>query len=343
MPKVSAVRLSVLLMALFVVAGCRRGEVARVVDGEVVSGRFIHPASYAAYARGAFAEADGQDLAAREHYLEAASLDAHGVQIWTRLGAVLCRLGDRRASDRAFERAVALEANYQPVYGARARCALRQGRVEQALKDSERAIALDPLDDASVGLLIESARRGGGKIDTTAWSRERRTMAPFGGTSEERTSEKTFEQRIDEALLARKIALAQQLARKAHLDPRRLGTRALLLGRAEVAVVLARRRLRADPHDSDNRILLALAADLAGRPEDFADSWKRVPRQPRGLSLRGRLMMVEILLRHGGLRAAKPWLRSLSKDRLAILAVPLARRLLVRLDMPEPVARRDDD
>ena len=168
-------------------------------------------------------------------------------------------------------------------------------------------------------------------------------MTPVGETSEIGADDKSFEQRIDQALLTRKIALAQQLARTAHFDPRRLGTRALLLGRAEVAVLLARRRLRADPHDSDNRVLLALAADLAGRSEDFADSWKRLPRQPRGLSVRGRLMMVEILLRHAGLRAAAPWLRSLSKDRLAILADPLARRLLVRLDMPEPVVRRDDD
>lgn len=343
MSEMSAMRLSVLVGALSLASGCGRGAVARMVDGEVVSGRFIHPASYAAYVRGAVAEADGQDLAARGYYVEAASFDAEGVQIWTRLGAVLCRLGERRAADRAFERAVALEASYQPLYGARARCALRQGRVEQALKDSERAIELDPLDDASVGLWIESARRGGGKIDTTAWSRERRAMAPFGGTSEERTSDKTFEERIDEALLARKIALAQQLARKAHFDPRRLGTRALLLGRAEVAVVLARRRLRADPHDSDNRVLFALATDLAGRPHDFADSWQQVPSQPRGLSLRGRLMMVEILLRHAGLRAADPWLRSLSKDRLAILADPLARRLLVRLDLPVPIARGIDD
>lgn len=322
--------------------GCRYGEVVRVVDGEDVSSRFIPPAAYAAYAQGALAEADGDDALAREYYRQASSVDSEGVLIWTRLAAVSCRLDEHEDAKRAFAQAAAVDEAFQPIYHERARCELRRGRFAQALKDSERAVDLDPSRDASLALLLESAEGASVDVNAEAWRREARVTG-VSLAAKERVGAETISERVDRALLNRQPDLAQRLMWAAKMDAGSLGVRALLLGRSEIAMLFARRRLRADPHDSDSRVLFALAADLSGHDAEFAHSWNGVPRSSETLSLRGRVMMVEILIRHAGLVAAAPWLGELAKDKLALAGDPIARRLLTRIELPDVTLRGSDD
>jgi tetratricopeptide (TPR) repeat protein len=321
-------------LVVMLAAGCGAGRVVRVVGGERVLGRFIAPSAYAAYARGAVAEADGDDRVAGVHYRRAAVLDPDGPQIWTRLGAVHCRLEQFESASRAFARAMARDASFQPAWHERAQCALRQSRPARALSDSLRAIELDPEREASLSLMLRAAEQARQDVDAEAWRREGRALrAETAQRSPEEMGSASALAAIDRALVARQLDVAKRLTRAAHLDPRILGIRALLVGRAESAMLLARRRLRAAPRDSDSRVLLALSADLAGRVAEFELSWTRLPALSDELSLAGRVMMVELLDRHIGPAAAAPWLQFVSQDKVALASDALARRLLARIDV----------
>ena len=132
---------------------------------------------------------------------------------------------------------------------------------------------------------------------------------------------------------------ARRIEKRRRISTLRFGIQAFLEGRPDIAVTSACRRLRADPDDSDHRVLCALAADLAGQHEVFDEAWRRAPGMPRPLGPLGRLMLVELLFRHGGLDAARPGIAALSSVRRQVTEDPLARALLVRVLPGEPARR----
>jgi hypothetical protein len=110
------------------------------MDGRVVVGKAIPPEGYAAFLRGALAEAAGQFPEALAAYSQAASLDDGDPEVWSRIGDVRCKLSpaDPRI-DAAFARALRADPTYEPALEARARC---RGSVVRV--DEERAAAADP-------------------------------------------------------------------------------------------------------------------------------------------------------------------------------------------------------
>src|SRR5580692_7341644 len=131
--------IGVLATALFL--GCApSGQVTRVMDGRVVVGNAIAPEGYAAFLRGALAEAAGQFPEALAAYSQAASLDGGDPEVWSRIGEVRCKLSpaDPRI-DAAFARALKADSAYEPALEARVRC-----RGSAARGDEELAAAADP-------------------------------------------------------------------------------------------------------------------------------------------------------------------------------------------------------
>ena len=80
--------------------GCSPGQttVTRIVDSELVRGRYISPEAYASYARGAYLEAQGDLTRALQAFSEAARRDPENANAWVRRGAVLCALRQRALS-----------------------------------------------------------------------------------------------------------------------------------------------------------------------------------------------------------------------------------------------------
>ncbi len=144
--------------------GCARGQwVERVYDGHVVDGRPIEPAAYAAFLRGAIAEASGDSRGALVAYRDAVRKDPSGPEIWARLGAVGCTLDPHdKAADDAFGRALAIDGSYAGTWAAKARCARARKDDTTMLEASRRAAELDPSADGAGSLL---ARAGGAVRD----------------------------------------------------------------------------------------------------------------------------------------------------------------------------------
>jgi hypothetical protein len=132
--------------------------VQRAYDGHVVQGRFIMPEAYAAFLRGAAAEASGDLRGALEAYEEASKLDSTGAEIWTRIGEVRCRANPRDAlADESFARALGRERTYARAWAARAKCALARGDVAGARAAAAQAAELDPSADGANVLLASTA------------------------------------------------------------------------------------------------------------------------------------------------------------------------------------------
>jgi hypothetical protein len=153
-------------------AGCVvRPAVDRAYGGSVVRGQFVEPEAYAAFLRGAMAQAAGDLRGALSAYGEAARLDSNSPEIWTRTGEVRCKLDPRdAAAQKDFARALDLDATYARAWDAQARCATARGDAAEARAAAEKAAALDPsADGANVFLL----RASGGAADAQAHARER--------------------------------------------------------------------------------------------------------------------------------------------------------------------------
>jgi len=80
------------------------------------------------------------------------------------------------------------------------------------------------------------------------------------------------------------------------------------LGKPKLALSIATLRLGADPANTDARLVLALAADLLGRPERLYEVLQNIPDRTDSVSPLGRLMLGELLRRHVGAQLAKLWL-----------------------------------
>jgi Tfp pilus assembly protein PilF len=141
------------------VLGCVAGSgVERVYDGDVVVGRFVGGEAYAAFLRGAIADADGHPDEALRGYEEAAARQPWSAEIWTRIGAVRCRQSTRDPqSEAALSRAIAIDGAYAPAWAARATCALARGDTEAARVAARRAATLDPGADDANALLARTS------------------------------------------------------------------------------------------------------------------------------------------------------------------------------------------
>jgi hypothetical protein len=140
-------------------AACVHGRVVeRAYDGDVVSGRFIEPDAYAAFLKGAVAEAHGDLQGALSWYGQASHLDASAADIWTRIGDVRCRADPHDAeADASFARALGLDGTYARAWAAKARCALARGDLPAVRRAAGRAAQLDPTADGSNVLLARTA------------------------------------------------------------------------------------------------------------------------------------------------------------------------------------------
>lgn len=133
------------LVSLGVGLGCSAPTVVRVMDGREVEGRFISEYAYTLYAIGADAEAHGDLPTALQAFEAAAQEDAESPQIWTRIGAIRCRLPEHSArAEEAFAEAQELDADFEPLVRERAGCAIRERRANAALELANRAFELDP-------------------------------------------------------------------------------------------------------------------------------------------------------------------------------------------------------
>ena len=329
-------------LAALTLTGCPGGKVVRVYDGVEKEGRFINDWAYASYARGVEWEARGRPEEALQFYDEAIDQDPESVAIWTKIAALRCRL-NRGDAQNAFDAGMERNAQYAPLWAARARCAAARGRGEEALGHARIAVALDPEDDETALLFVRLATAQGKHEVAERWlrslvarsPRSRKVWQGVAAFAKQRdptwltvararletmqadlTAKSPAEKdapppawrEVDRALIAGSLDDARTWMRTAHLDIRLLAPRAIVVGRPALALEEAALRLGANPDDSDARMAHALAADLLGRGDDVVDTLATAPAAAEQLEAWGELLLAELLLRHVSREAAAMWL-----------------------------------
>jgi tetratricopeptide (TPR) repeat protein len=145
--------------------------VDRAYGGNVVHGRYVEPEAYAAFLRGAMAQASGDLREALAAYGDASRLDPESAEIWTRIAEVRCQMAPRDAgAQRALAHALELEPSYARAWAVHAKCAMARGDDASARAAAERAAALDPSADAANVVL---ARSSGSGAEAQAATRQR--------------------------------------------------------------------------------------------------------------------------------------------------------------------------
>ncbi|AKT39905.1 tetratricopeptide repeat protein [Chondromyces crocatus] len=350
-----------------VAVGCAAPTVTRSIGGELIEGRFISPYAYTLYAIGANAEARGEFSEALEAFSRAERADAGSAEIWTRIGALRCRLGGD--AEAAFEKAMGRDARYEPLWRERARCAREGGRFAQALGFAEQAVALDPDQEEAWLLLVELlekqgrgdearralrgwtvrhprsvtgwvalselARRQGDEVEATLAARRAAALSPrhAGGFAQELPGFAPLLQ-VDAALERGDLEEARRCARKARLSPAELSVRAAALGRTAEAHAQAELVLGADPASGSARIALAVASDLVGDEAGLREAWRGMPGAGEVLtppSTLARLLFAELLARRVDGEAAKAWLGPVPEGSGDALTVGVAERVRRRL------------
>ena len=234
-----------LLLALGLAAGgCLNPNptVVRVVDGEEAEGRWISPAAYEEYMRGAYHEARNETEQAVDAYQRAVEHDPASPELWTRIGALHCRAGQsarraatanetgqsaRRAAtanetgvkpDGAFERAHQLDPEYAPLWLERARCHKRRGQLAQALEFAERAAALDP-DALATTLLVAEYQLAAGHPEIASRWLEAWVLREPGTIVAWKTLYALARERRDTALAERAAAVLGELSPRLRHNP----------------------------------------------------------------------------------------------------------------------------
>jgi tetratricopeptide (TPR) repeat protein len=355
-----AERTSLALLCASSIACFSSGSVVRVVDGQEVSGRFVHPDAYALFMQGVVAEQTGRLAAAERFYLAAYRRDRQGVAILARLGAVRCAWGPSgyNAAERTFEEALSLDPAFSPVYLERARCALLRGAPAEAEADARRALGLAPKDSQISSVLAEALEHLGQREQAarllhalallgpseTAW-RDVASLAARQGDAVRGHVAAVHARRVtgapalggvDDALVSGDLGLAQQLAHEAGMDPGSLATRAAALGQWKLAREQARMLLAAEPGHAD-AMAVWLCSPAPGHAYESVDPviWGRLLRtdvegETGPLSDLGFLLVADALGRRFGPEVAAIWLgaRGVSPH---VDADPLARALLRRI------------
>lgn len=333
-------RAAAVLVAL-ALPGCAPSTVTRRIEGALVEGRFVHPAAYAAFAVGAAAEARGDDGEAALYFARALESDEDSPELWTRLGAVRCRVRPRdaasdAATDDAFRRAEALDPSYAPLFLERARCERARGRPAAALAAAERALALDP-ESLEVATAHADALAAAGRADDARHALAAAALF-FGRESAPPRPSAGGLAAVDAALLAGDLAAARRRARGLGLDLAEVGARAAAWGRLPLAREAASALLGADPEHGGARLVLAVVADLAGDDALLATSTS--PARPRSASPLARLLYAELLARRVSLDAARAFASPLPDvppaDALTLRVRERVRVLLTTTPEPPP-------
>jgi tetratricopeptide (TPR) repeat protein len=329
-----------MLLCCCVSACSSSGEVTRLVRGQPVPGRYISVAAYASYARGAYLESHGDLQGAGVAYEQAARFDDRSAEVWTKIGDLRCRRGDRSAQ-AAYDEARRLDATYEPIWRSRAECELRRGAPRAALRHALHALTLDPNQEETSLLLVHIYERLGMTRDAERYldgwvARAPRsvlalkTLLEFahrhrGGARAEHAQaalrllrsqrqdvlDLTRRDRfydIDRALARGELARARELSVLASVTSGVLAVRAAALGASQLAARQAALVLAADPSDADARIALLVAADLSGDTPLFERGLTRAALDgpvPSALAAR---LMAELLARRVGAGAANAWL-----------------------------------
>ncbi|HSO40943.1 MAG TPA: hypothetical protein VLT33_50800 [Labilithrix sp.] len=132
-------------------------RVARVYDGRLVEGRYVSPEAYGAFLRGVLAEESGDLKGALGAYAQALDEDEDDPEISTRIGEARCKLDPKDPEiDKAFRRALALDATSASALAARSRCATARGNTAEAAELARSAAAQDPTNVGLAALAIRS-------------------------------------------------------------------------------------------------------------------------------------------------------------------------------------------
>lgn len=306
----SLLQACVLIVMSSTAMGCSlfTADIPRKVHGRIVVGRPIAPEAYAAYLEAASAEAAGQLDLALSWYQRAADEDPDSGDIWARIGAVKCALG--QSPDAAFSRAVREERDLASVWVARAQCDLKQGRIDAAWHASRQALDLDPGNTETallVGLVLEqqgrlddaqrwlegtiardpSSERAITALYRVATSRNdavvvarartrldaiaaRRAFEPGPPRDDADHPRQIAPGQIDTAIRRNDLRTAQRLAQLSRISPEALARRAYELGKTQIALDQAMLVFGADPSNTTALIVLLLSADLLGDDRRFA-------------------------------------------------------------------------
>lgn len=292
------------LSLVLIASGCARESVVRLFDGREVSGRWVSPQAYAAFAEAALQEAQGNKRAAIAAYELAIAEDPENATAWGRIGALRCTEAPA-AADRAFSRAEALDAELEAPWLARAACALERRDPRGAVSHSLRAAALSPDDDEASLLVATALERSG---DEGAARRWRRALALVSELPEKADAPKraTGPEALERAFRGETADL-ERVATAARIGTAELSLRAVQHGRTDLAKRFSSLVLDADPASSDARIAALSTADLENDQESFTRLVKEAPRHCTPPSALGAALMEALIARRLGPEAARAW------------------------------------
>ncbi|HEX3344958.1 MAG TPA: tetratricopeptide repeat protein, partial [Polyangiaceae bacterium] len=143
--------------------GCVHPSVVeRAYGGDVVLGHYVSPEAYAAFLRGAIAEAEHHPEEALEAYREAAERDPASPEPWTRMAELWCASGPAGAAnaERALAHALELDAGYARAWSVKAACAAGRRDTPAEAEAAARAARLDPTGDGANILVARAADEG---------------------------------------------------------------------------------------------------------------------------------------------------------------------------------------
>lgn len=340
MPLSRRFKIVALLGLAVATTGCFGGPytVTRVVDGRRVVGPFVSQNAYSAYLQGATLEAEGKNREALVAYEQALRHDPESPDLWTRVGAVKCALGDNPHS--AFARAVALDSEYEAAWAALAHCHLARGEDERALQALRTAVSVEPqrreniielarvlelvgkaeearrwLDALAIAepksvevhrARLELALRTGDRVRVEASARRFVELAPdVSRELSERVPSLSPLARIDDALLRHDLDEARRLALSARVANGTVALRAVRLGRLSEGRELAQMALAADPADSDARVAAAAVAELTRDDAALDEALSDLPAEAAPLSELGRNLIGEMVRRRLGESGAR--------------------------------------
>lgn len=280
----------VLLLALSS-GGCQlRGSVVRVADGREIEGPVIAPESYATYMEGALAEAAGDRKAAERAYERAVEEDPDNAAAWARLGAVTCATDSKKA-ETALSRALDLDAEGYDPWLARAQCDLLHEQYRAALVSAKNAVTASPGDRDANGIYAIALSRSGSPEGARHWLSALDLFAPRvptngrSGDSVEAALDSDDAERAHRAAVSEYISLAE------------LALRALDRGRLSIARSAADQAHAADPDDTDAFVAALVAADLERDETRFSELLESPPRSPTPLGARGKRFLNELVAR----------------------------------------------
>lgn len=256
--------------------------VERAYDGRVVEGRYIEPAAYAAYLRGAIAESAGDSTRALAAYKEATLVDSRSVETAQRIADVRCAIDARecvppRAADdsppASRERAIALAlTSVDPAAAWDALLVWARRRDDMALAAfaGARVAAADPSRRDEVAAIAEelaslgqvAAARG---VAASAFDA---ADAPF--SDDRRLLARRLA--VDEAIVRGRADVTRRRATRARIGLDEAAARALLQDQPALALDLATESARADPDDLGSCLVLGAqgkGSAVAGCPDVF--------------------------------------------------------------------------